>query len=92
VNDRINTFMKDCVWFRAVLYFSIASLPPLIAELGKYKSFDEITPIAKTIILANCVFQGIIAVRAFVDQSISRTVEKKKEKNIELLKEKNKLI
>jgi hypothetical protein len=84
--------MKDCVWFRAVLYFSIASLPPLIAELGKYKSFDEITPIAKTIILANCVFQGIIAVRAFVDQSISRTVEKKKEKNIELLKEKNKLI
>jgi hypothetical protein len=83
--------MKDCVWFRAVLYFSIASLPPLIAELGKYKSFDEITPIAKTIILANCVFQGIIAVRAFVDQSISRTVEKKKEKSIELLKEKNKL-
>ena len=84
--------MKDCVWFRAVLYFSIASLPPLIAELGKYKSFDEITPIAKTIILANCIFQGIIAVRAFVDQSISRTVEKKKEKSIELLKEKNKLI
>jgi hypothetical protein len=83
--------MKDCVWFRAVLYFSIASLPPLIAELGKYKSFDEITPIAKTIILANCIFQGIIAVRAFVDQSISRTVDKK-EKKIELLKEKNKLI
>jgi hypothetical protein len=83
--------MKDCVWFRAVLYFLIASLPPLIAELGKYKTFDDISPIAKTIILANCIFQGIIAVRAFVDQSISRTVDKK-EKKIELLKEKNKLI
>jgi len=88
VNGRINTFMKDCVWFRAVLYFSIASIPTLIAELSKYKTFDEITPIAKTIILANVIFQGIIAVRAFVDQSISRaTSNKKPSKSVELLKE-----
>jgi len=88
VNDRINTFMKDCVWFRAVLYFLIASLPPLIAELGKYKSFNEISPLAKTIILANCVFQGIIAVRAFVDQSISRAShDKKNPKKVELINE-----
>jgi hypothetical protein len=78
--------MKDCVWFRAILYFSIASIPPLIAELGKYKSFDEISPIARTIIIANCVFQGIIAVRAFVDQSISRAVhDKKSPKKVELI-------
>ena len=88
MNGRINTFMKDCVWFRAVLYFSIASIPTLIAELSKYKTFDEITPIAKTIILANVIFQGIIAVRAFVDQSISRaTSDKKPSKGVELLKE-----
>jgi hypothetical protein len=88
VNGRINTFMKDCVWFRAILYFSIASIPTLIAELSKYKTFDEITPIAKTIILANVIFQGIIAVRAFVDQSISRvTSDKKPSKSVELLKE-----
>lgn len=88
MNGRINTFMKDCVWFRAVLYFSIASIPTLIAELSKYKTFDEITPIAKTIIIANVLFQGIIAVRAFVDQSISRaTSDKKPSKGVELLKE-----
>jgi len=80
--------MKDCVWFRAALYFSIASLPSLIAELSKYKTFDEISPIAKTIILANCLFQGIIAVRAFVDQSISRAAtDKKPLKKVELLNE-----
>ena len=91
MNGRINTFMKDCVWFRAILYFLIASLPPFIAELGKYKTFDEISPIAKTIILANCLFQGIIAVRAFVDQSISRAVNDKKPlKKVELLNESTK--
>ena len=80
--------MKDCVWFRAMLYFLIASLPPFIAELSKYKTFDEISPIAKTIILANCIFQGIIAVRAFVDQSISRaSVDKKPTKKVELINE-----
>ena len=80
--------MKDCAWFRALLYFLIASLPPLITELGKYKTFEEISPVAKTIILANCVFQGIIAVRAFVDQSISRAKDEKKVKRVELLNEK----
>ena len=80
--------MKDCVWFRAMLYFLIASLPPFIAELGKYSTFNEISPVAKTIILANCVFQGIIAVRAFVDQSISRaTHDKKSPKKVEIINE-----
>lgn len=79
--------MKDCVWFRAILYFMIASLPPFIAELSKYKSFNDISSIATTIILANCVFQGIIAVRAFVDQSISRASDKKHSKKVELINE-----
>ena len=90
MNDRINTFMKDCVWFRAVLYFMIASLPPFIAELGKYTTFSEISPVAKTIILANCVFQGIIAGRAFVDQSISRASVDRKSRKVELINEQTK--
>jgi len=91
MNDRINTFMRDCVWFRASLYFLIASIPPLIAELSKYKSYNDITSIAATIIAANCIFQGVIAVRAFIDQSISRTVsEKKHAKKVELINEESK--
>jgi hypothetical protein len=82
--------MKDCVWFRAMLYFLIASLPTLIAELSKYTTFDAISPVAKTIIVANCVFQGIIAVRAFVDQSISRASADKKPKKVELIQEQTK--
>lgn len=87
--------MKDCVWFRAILYFLIASLPTLIAELSKYTSFNDISSIAKTIILASCLFQGTIAVRAFVDQSISRSDKKhlkevadeKSSKKVELINE-----
>lgn len=87
MNDRINTFMKGCVWFRALLYFLIAAIPPLIAELGKYKSYGEVSAIAATIIAANCIFQGVIAVRAFIDQSISRNVNDKKAKKVELINE-----
>jgi hypothetical protein len=87
ISDRLNNFMKNCVWLRALLYFMIASLPPLIAELGKYKSYGEISPIAGTIIAANCIFQGVIAVRAFIDQSISRApAGGKQRENVELIK------
>jgi hypothetical protein len=83
--------MRDCAWFRASLYFLIASIPPLIAELSKYKSYTEISSITATIIAANCVFQGVIAVRAFIDQSISRTnSEKKHSKKVELINEESK--
>ncbi len=82
--------MKDCVWFRAMLYFMIACLPPFIAELSKYTSFQEISPVAKTIIVANCILQGIIAVRAFADQSISRASTDRKPKKVELINEQTK--
>ena len=91
MSDRLNIFMKDCAWFRALLYFLIASLPPFIAEIGKYKSFTDITSVAATIIIANSIFQGVIAVRAFVDQSISRTShERKHSKKVELQEESTK--
>ena len=85
MSDRINIFMKDCAWFRALLYFLIASLPPFIAEIGKYKSFTDITSVAATIIIANSIFQGVI------DQSISRTShERKHSKKVELQEESTK--
>jgi len=90
MNDRINNFMKDCMWVRAVLYFLIASIPALMVDLGQYKSFSEISDITLAIIMCNFVLQGLIAVRAFIDQSISRTQKDKKDKKVELLNENTK--
>jgi hypothetical protein len=88
MNDRINTFMKDCMWFRATIYFLIAAIPALLVDLGQYKSFASIPDISLVIIGANFLLQGLIAVRAFMDQSISRVQRDKKEKKMELITEK----
>ena len=80
--------MRDCVWFRAFLYFSIAAIPAIITDLSRYKSYEDISSIALTIIIANMLLQGFIAVRAFIDQSISRTKEERKSKKVELINEK----
>ncbi|NBO99172.1 MAG: hypothetical protein EBU90_03465 [Proteobacteria bacterium] len=86
MNERLNNFMKDCVWIRALLYFLIAAIPALMVDLGQYKSFSEIGDIAIAVIIANFVLQGLIAVRAFMDQSLSRNQKEKKEnKKVELL-------
>jgi len=84
MNERLNNFMRDCAWIRAALYFFIAAIPALMVDLGQYKSFSEISDITVAIIVANFFLQGLIAVRAFIDQSISRTKEKK-EKKVELI-------
>lgn len=88
MNDRINNFMRDCAWVRAALYFFIAAIPALMVDLNQYKTFSEISNITLTIIIANFILQGLIAVRAFIDQSISRTQREKKEKKVELINEK----
>jgi cbb3-type cytochrome oxidase subunit 1 len=88
MSDRINNFMKDCAWIRAALYFFIAAIPALMVDLQQHKSFSEISDITLAVIIANFVLQGLIAVRAFIDQSISRTQREKKEKKVELLNEK----
>jgi folate-binding Fe-S cluster repair protein YgfZ len=66
---------------RAILYISIASLTALMADLSEYKTFDEISPITSSIIIINFILQGLIAWRAYIDQTIS---DSKKERNIEL--------
>lgn len=88
MSDRINNFMKDGIWIRALLYFSIAAIPALMVDLGQYKHFSEISDISLAIIGCNFVLQGLIAVRAFMDQSLSRVQKEKKEKRVELLNEK----
>lgn len=79
--------MKDCMWVRAALYFFIASIPALMIDLQQYKNFSEISDISLSVIILNFFLQGLIAVRAFIDQSISRTQKDKKDKKVELLNE-----
>ena len=88
MNDRLNNFMRNCVWVRAALYFFIASLAALITDISQFKSFSEISQIGIVIIVANFFLQGLIAVRAFIDQSISRTKEERKSKKVELINKK----
>lgn len=85
MNDRINNFMRSSAWIRAALYFFIASIPALMVDLQQYKSFSDISDISIAVIIANFVLQGLIAVRAFIDQSLSRSKEDRKSKKIELL-------
>lgn len=85
MNDRLNNFMKECVWLRAALYFFIAAIPALMVDLGQYKSFKDISDVTLAIIIGNFTLQGLIAVRAFIDQSISRVQKEKKEKKVELI-------
>lgn len=80
--------MRDNAAIRAALYFFIAAIPALITDISQFKSFSEISQIGLTVIVANFFLQGLIAVRAFIDQSISRTQKEKKEKKVELINEK----
>ena len=69
--------MKDCVWGRGILYFLIAALATLIPAISQYKALSDISDIAKILLVSNVLLQGFIAVRAFVDQSISRATDRK---------------
>jgi hypothetical protein len=69
--------MKDCVWGRGILYFLIAALATFIPAISQYKTLSDIGDIAKIVLISNVLLQGFIAVRAFVDQSISRAADKK---------------
>lgn len=88
MSDRINNLMKDSAAVRAALYFFIAAIPALITDISQFKSFGEITQVGLVVIVSNFILQGLIAVRAFIDQSISRTQRERKEKKVELINEK----
>ena len=81
----------SCVSLKAMLYVSIASFAALIADLGTKRSFSEFTDIDMTIICINFVLQGLIAWRAYLDQSVSRSRQEKNQKEkVELLNESRK--
>lgn len=69
--------MKESTWTRGILYFSIAAIAALITDISKYKHFSDIEPVSLVILVSNLILQGLIAVRAFLDQSVSRAVERK---------------
>jgi len=85
MNDRINNFMRNSAWIRALLYFFIAAIPAFITDISRYKNFSEVSNVAAVIMLSNFILQGLIAVRAFIDQSISRTGQQKNSKGVELI-------
>lgn len=82
--ERINNFMKDSAIIRTTLYFFIAAIPAFITDLSQYKSFSDISSITIVVIVSNSILQGLIAVRAFIDQSLSRNTDKKNKK-VELI-------
>jgi len=78
----------SCVSLKAMLYVSIASFAALIADLGTKRSFSEFTDIDMAIICINFVLQGLIAWRAYLDQSVSRSRQERNQKEkVELLNE-----
>ena len=89
MGEKLNNFMKDSAIMRATLYFFIAAIPALITDISQFKSFNEISQVGLVVIVANFILQGLIAVRAFIDQSISRAQRERKEKKVELITEKN---
>jgi len=69
--------MKESTWTRGILYFSIAALAALVTDISKYQHFSDIEPVPLVMLVANIILQGLIAVRAFLDQSVSRAAERR---------------
>ena len=70
--------------FKCVIYVLISALTALSTELSKYDSLSEITDAKWYVIITGIVLQCLIAVRAFIDQSISnQSTSSPKEDNIE---------
>lgn len=81
----------NCVSVKAFIYVAIAVLTSFIADLSNHKTFSEFSDIGLTIILINSLLQGLIAYRAYLDQSVARDrISKEKKTSVELLTEHNK--
>ena len=57
--------------FKCVIYILIAAFTALSTKLMDVQSFSDITPIKGTVIVLDILLQSLIAMRAFLDQSIS---------------------
>ena len=67
----INIYMATPI-FKCLLYIFISALTALMTDITKYSSFEEITAIKWFCLAINIILQALIAVRAFIDQAISK--------------------
>ena len=59
--------------FKCMLYALIAALTAFSTEIANFTSFSEISTTKWSQVIANILLQSFVAIRAFVDQSISNT-------------------
>jgi len=64
---------------RAMLYILIASFTALLSDIAGFKTFSEISSVGIAVIAINFLLQGLIAWRAYLDQSISASKKEEKE-------------
>ena len=57
--------------FKCVIYILIAALTSLSAELFNIQNFSDVAPGKLIAITISVILQSLVAVRAFMDQSIS---------------------
>lgn len=65
--------------FKCLLYALIAALTAFSTEIANFTSFGEISTTKWSQVIANILLQSFIAVRAFVDQSISNNSQSSSE-------------
>lgn len=58
--------------FKCVIYILIAALTSLSADLADISNVNAVSSLKVTTILIGIVLQSLIALRAFLDQSISK--------------------
>jgi hypothetical protein len=61
----------DTSLFKCSIYVLIAALTSVSTELANFHSFDEISPMKWWVIGFSVCVQSLVALRAFLDQSIS---------------------
>lgn len=59
---------------KCLIYITIASITALTTDISGYQTFEEITPMKIAQMLLNISLQALIALRAFLDQSISKDI------------------
>lgn len=58
--------------FKCAIYIIIAALTALATDIAHYQTVEEITALKLFSMITNIILQALIAVRAFMDQSISK--------------------
>ena len=57
--------------FKCSIYVLIAAITAASTEIANYHNFDEITSMRWYLICSSVVLQSLVAIKAFMDQSMS---------------------